>query len=74
MSFFILTSLLIFSCSKTEEDPHEMNNLMHRPEYQEHIKQLRKALWDWLEQTGGMQTPLKRSAGPKLDYRNKGYF
>jgi len=38
------------------------------------IKQLRSELGDWLEQTGGMQKPLKRIDEYREDYKNKGYY
>jgi N-acetylglucosamine-6-sulfatase len=43
-------------------DPHEMVNLIKNPEYNDLIIQLRKQIFDWLEETGGMKIPLKRSS------------
>jgi N-acetylglucosamine-6-sulfatase len=31
-------------------------------------------LWTWLEETGGMQIPLKRTMHKKLDNRFKGFY
>ena len=36
-------------------------NLIDRPELQDTIRSLANDLYDWLETTGGMQIPLKRS-------------
>lgn len=58
-----------------EEDPYEMNNLIAYPEHQERIKQLTGEIYDWLEQTGGMQIPLKRTVRPHGgDHRNRGIY
>jgi N-acetylglucosamine-6-sulfatase len=54
-----------------EKDPNEMINLIARPEYAETVKKLAGDLFDWLEQTGGMQIPLKRTIKhPDGDYRH----
>ena len=50
-----------------KNDPEEKNNLIRRPEYQDTIKQMRAELYDWLEETGGMQIPLKRLNGKRFD-------
>lgn len=42
-------------------DPHEMYNLIEKPEYQEIAKSLATDLFNWLESTNGMQMPLKRT-------------
>jgi arylsulfatase A-like enzyme len=57
-------------------DPHEMNNLINDPEYQEIIKELVTELYNWLENTNGMKIPIKRPVGPKFraDYRNDGIY
>ena len=44
-----------------EADPHEMHNLIKSPEHQAIIRQLAGDIYDWLETTGGMQIPLKRT-------------
>jgi N-acetylglucosamine-6-sulfatase len=52
-------------------DPHEMNNLIASPEHQELIRQLTTDIYDWLEETGGMQIPLKRTVKKRFgDHRN----
>ncbi len=43
-----------------EADPNEMNNLIRAPEHQERIKKMATDVFDWLENTKGMQIPLKR--------------
>jgi len=46
-----------------ENDPDEMVNLIDEPEHQNLVDQFNKEMWDWLEQTGGMQIPLRRDQG-----------
>ena len=54
-----------------KEDPHEMNNLINVPEYQDTIKSLTVELYDWLEETDGMAIPLKRTIHKRAgDHRN----
>jgi arylsulfatase A-like enzyme len=57
-----------------ENDPWEMNNLIRSPEHQEQIAVMLDDLWTWLEETGGMQIPLKRTTHKKIDNRFKGYY
>lgn len=55
-----------------ENDPAESVNLINKPEYAATAQKLANELWDWLEQTKGMQIPLKRIARPPFgDYRHK---
>lgn len=54
-----------------KEDPDEMHNLIDDPQYQDLIKQLDKDLFDWLENTSGMEIPLKRTDNLHGDWRNK---
>ena len=37
-----------------------MYNLIEKPEHQELVKKMAGELYDWLEQSKGMQVPLKR--------------
>lgn len=55
-----------------EKDPEEMNNLIRDSKYSEIAGKLKKELWDWLENTKGMQIPLKRIDNKRIDhlYRN----
>jgi arylsulfatase A-like enzyme len=55
-----------------KEDPYEMNNLIKSREHREMINQLTDEIYDWLESTGGMQIPLKRSGNRFGDHRNLG--
>ena len=58
-----------------QEDPHEMNNLIASPEHQALIEELTNEIYDWLESTGGMQIPLKRTIKKRLgDHRNQGLY
>ncbi|MBN1599193.1 MAG: sulfatase [Bacteroidales bacterium] len=59
-----------------ESDPYEMNNLIDSPEHQEIIKEMVDELYSWLDETGGMQIPLKRPEGRRFagDYRNTGQY
>ena len=53
------------------KDPNEMYNLIEKPEYQELVKKMAGELFDWLEQTKGMQMPLKRTIKkPFGDYKH----
>lgn len=52
-------------------DPEEKNNLWRHPAYQQVIEKYRAELWNWLEQTGGMQIPLKRITEPRIDHGAK---
>ena len=57
-----------------QEDPYEMNNLIASPEHQEQIKTMTSEIYDWLEATGGMKIPLKRTEFPHRDHRNEGLY
>ena len=58
-----------------EKDPDETTNLISKPEYAETAKKLAGELFDWLEQTGGMQIPFKRTIkNPYGDYRHPNQF
>ena len=56
------------------EDPYEMNNLIAHPEHQALIRELSDEIYNWLESTGGMQIPLKRTGKRGGDHRNQGLF
>jgi arylsulfatase A-like enzyme len=53
-------------------DPYEMNNLIRDTSYRKTGMELRAELFNWLQQTGGLQIPLKKAAGIRFDnlYRN----
>lgn len=58
-----------------QEDPEEMNNLIASPEHQARIEELTGDIYTWLESTGGMQIPLKRTVKKRFgDHRNKGLY
>ncbi|WP_422354127.1 sulfatase [Roseivirga pacifica] len=58
-----------------ENDPWEMNNLIRDPEYKELSKQLRQDLFQWLQETNGMQIPLKTDGnGARFDHKYRGTF
>jgi len=53
-----------------ENDPEEMYNVIEKPENQELVKSLANELYDWLEETNGMNIPLKRTVKyPWGDYK-----
>ena len=54
-----------------ENDPDETDNLIASPEYQDTIRNLAEDMFDWLESTGGMNIPIKRTVGTRSgDHRN----
>lgn len=58
-----------------EHDPEEIHNLAQNPKYAAIEKQMATYLFDWLEQTGGMQIPLKRTIkNPWGDYRHPNQY
>lgn len=57
-----------------EADPEEKNNLWRHPDHQQTAQRLRTELWNWLEETGGMQIPLKRVTEKRGDYGNQGLY
>lgn len=58
-----------------ENDPDETTNLINKPEYEAVVKKLAGELYDWQEQTGGMQIPLKRTIKhPYGDYRHPNIY
>lgn len=52
-------------------DPHETNNLIASPDYQDVAKTMLEDLYDWLENTNGMNIPMKRTVKHRIgDHRN----
>jgi hypothetical protein len=51
-----------------------MNNLIASPEHQKLISELSGQIYDWLESTGGMHIPLKRTGKKGGDHRNQGLY
>lgn len=54
-----------------QTDPRERSNLINVPAYQEQINQMRTRLFDRLEQTGGMQVPLRRGDWQAAERRRR---
>jgi N-acetylglucosamine-6-sulfatase len=52
-----------------QTDPHERHNLINVPTYREQIEKMKKQLFDELEAGGGMDIPVRRPAGERLDQR-----
>ena len=53
-------------------DPDEMYNLIADPDKQEIAKSMSSAIYDWLEQTNGMNIPLKRTVKYRFgDFKHK---
>jgi N-acetylglucosamine-6-sulfatase len=48
-------------------DPDERHNLIDASEHRDLVNTLRKRMYDWLEQTSGMQIPLRREIGARSD-------
>lgn len=58
-----------------ENDPDEMYNLIADPERKDIAKNMLESLNKWLEDTHGMQIPLKATNRPKFgDYKHKGEY
>ncbi len=52
-----------------ETDPHERHNLISVPAYEQRVEAMKKQLFDELEASGGLQIPVRRPAGERLDQR-----
>ena len=74
---FLVFYLSIFFCSgyMTGSDwrgYEEMYNLIADPDKQDIAKQMSAAIYDWLEETNGMQIPLKRTVKYRFgDFKHK---
>ena len=55
-----------------QTDPEEKKNLYRVSVYQPMIAQLREELWKWLQETGGLQIPLKPIREFRIDHGLKG--
>lgn len=51
-----------------EKDPYEMNNLIRDKKFEQIGLGLRDDMYNWLQQTNGLQIPLKKQEGRKIDY------
>lgn len=57
-----------------QEDPAEVNNLIRSPEHQKIAEELRTALFNWLEASGGDQIPVKRPLNRRFDHIYRGIY
>jgi arylsulfatase A-like enzyme len=57
-----------------QNDPYEMNNLIRDKKLEPVGIELRNELFTWLEQTNGLQIPLKKAAGKRNDHRYRGSY
>ena len=57
-----------------QNDPNEMNNLIRDPAMDKTGLDLRSELFSWLEKTNGLQIPLKKQQGRKIDHLYKGSY
>ena len=58
-----------------ENDPEEMYNLIAEPDKQEIVKSMSTDIYNWLEQTNGMQIPLKQTIKYRFgDYKHEGEY
>ena len=58
-----------------ENDPDEMFNLIGDPSKQETIKEMLESLYSWLEETDGMNIPLKATNRARFgDYKHRGEY
>jgi N-acetylglucosamine-6-sulfatase len=52
-----------------QTDPHERHNLIDVPACREQVEALRTQLFDEMEASGGLNMPVRRPAGERLDQR-----
>jgi N-acetylglucosamine-6-sulfatase len=52
-----------------QTDPHERHNLIDVPAYSEQIEAMKKQLFDELEASGGLDIPVRRPLGERLNQR-----
>ncbi len=57
-----------------ENDPYEMNNLIRNKAMDKIGLALRDDLFTWLETTNGLQIPLKKQIGKKIDHLYRGSY
>lgn len=57
-----------------QTDPQEVNNLIRSPQHQPIARNLRNQVFDWLEQSGGLQIPLHPVRQKRNDHRYKGTY
>ncbi len=54
-----------------QTDPHERHNLINVPAYGEQIAAMKEQLFDKLEASGGLDIPVRRPQGERLDQRKR---
>ena len=52
-----------------QTDPHERHNLIGVPAFEPQIEAMRRQLFDALEASGGLNIPVRRPTGERLDQR-----
>ncbi len=57
-----------------QNDPFEMNNLIRDTSYRQIGIELKNDLFKWLEETNGLQIPLKRTINNRIDNLYKGSY
>ncbi len=57
-----------------QNDPNEMNNLIRNHSMDKTGIELRDQLFNWLEQTNGLQIPLKKQGGKRFDNLYRGTY
>jgi arylsulfatase A-like enzyme len=57
-----------------EHDPLEMNNLIRSEAHQQIASELNEAIFAWLENTKGMQMPLRKDQGKRFDNKFSGTY
>ena len=57
-----------------KNDPEEMNNLIRSEEHRFIARDLRNELFNWLEETRGMEMHIKRDGGARFDHGYQGTF
>jgi N-acetylglucosamine-6-sulfatase len=57
-----------------QNDPYEMNNLIKDTAYRKTGLQLKEELFQWLQQTNGLQIPLKKTINNRIDNLYRGTY
>ena len=57
-----------------EKDPYEMNNLIRDTSYRKIGIGLKNALFRWLDETNGLQIPLKKTIDHRNDHLYRGSY
>ncbi len=57
-----------------EKDPYEMNNLVRDTSYRKTGIALKGDLFEWLQETNGLQIPLKKTINNRIDHLYRGSY